>query len=128
MEAALKAHEQLEAKRPIYVFDLPPEAVELGDTYIKKSVGLVKLTMREELAALDRSGGSAAKAGYYMVIAALVEVDGRRVKKEDAEDETILNRTDPMIRTLIIEAQTDLSGSTNDVTKAFLKSRKTKIG
>jgi hypothetical protein len=128
MDTALKAYEEQQAKRPIYVFDLPPEIVELNDSFIKKSVGLVKLTMREELAALDLAGGSAAKAGYYMVMAALVEVDGKLLNKGDGEDEKVLNGTDPAIRSLIVEAQTDLGGAAKKSADTFLKSRKVKVG
>lgn len=128
MDAALKQYEEAQAKRPIYVFDLPPSAVELQDQYIKKSVGLVKLTMREELDALDRAGRNAAKAGYYMLETALVEVDGRPVSRADAEQERILNNTDPAIRTLLVAAHTDLSGSSADDETLFLKSRKVKVG
>lgn len=128
MENALRQFEEAQSKRPIYVFDLPDEVVALNDAYIKKSIGLVKLTMRDELAALDLAGGSSAKAGYYMVIKALVEVDGRTVNKADAEDEAILNYTDPVIRSLIVDAQTDISGNTKDTSAGFLKSRKVKVG
>lgn len=128
MESVLKQHEDAQRARPIYVFDLPEEAVALNDGFVKTSVGLWKLTMREELRALDLASGSAAKAGYYMVMAALVEVDGRILSKADAEDERVLNGTDPMIRSLIVEAQTELSGSTKDATKKFLGSRRVKLG
>lgn len=131
MDSALKAYEEQQASRPIYVFDLPEDAVALSDKYIKKSVGLVKLTMREELEALDQAGGSAnagAKAGYFMVLKALVEVDGRRINKGDGEDEIILNNTDPAIRSLIVEAQADLTGNTKKASADFLKSRKVKVG
>ena len=128
MDNVQKQFAEQQAARPIYVFDLPPEAVELNDKYIKQSIGLVKLTMREEMTALEMAGGGAAKAGYYMVMTALVEVDGKPVSKQDAEDERILNNTDPMIRSLIVEAQTELAGSTEKATQAFLKSRRVKVG
>jgi hypothetical protein len=128
VEQALTQQAAQQANRPIYVFELPPEQQALDDRYIKKTVGFVKLTMREELQALDLAGGSAAKAGYYMVITAIVEVDGRMLNKGEAEDELILNNTDPAIRSLIVEAQTDLSGTSKETSKAFLGSRKVKIG
>ncbi len=128
MEAVLKAHQEAQDKRPIYVFELPEEAVELDDRYIKKSVGLVKLKMQEELKALDLAGGSAARAGYFMVLASLVEVDGRPVRRDEGEEEMILNNTDPMIRSLIFEAQSELAGSTKEAAKKFIGSRKVKIG
>lgn len=128
MENVLRQYEEQQARRPIYVFELPEEVIALNDTYVKKTVGLVKLTMREELAALDLAGGSSAKAGYFMVIKALVEVDGRSINKADAEDESILNYTDPVIRSLIVDAQTDISGNTKETSAGFLKSRKVKVG
>lgn len=128
MDAVLRAHQEVSDKRPIYVFELPEDFQKLNDQYVKKSVGFVKLKMREELRCLDQAGGSSAKAAYYMVMAALVEVDGRPVQKQDAEDETIVNNVDPSIRSLMVDGYADISGTDKEATKVFLKSRTVKIG
>jgi hypothetical protein len=127
MESVLRQHEAAQAARPIYVFDLPPVEAALDDLYIKKSVGLRKLTMHEELEASDMSRKNSSRAGYCMLIKALVEVDGRTLDKANAEDERIVNNTDPSIRSLLIDAYTDLAGASEDSSALFLKSRKVKV-
>jgi len=121
-------NEEVDDVRAVYEYDLPEEVQALGDKYVKKTIGLQKLRMREELAALDKAGQSAAKAGYFMVLAALVEVDGRRLDKANGEDERILNRCDPAIRALIVEAQADVGSVPKGASDAFLKTRRVKVG
>src|ERR1700744_85788 len=102
MQNVLAQHEAREAARPIYEFDLPPDLVSINDTYIKRSVGMVKLTMQEELDAIDAARRDAGKTAYHMVMKALVEGDGRKVNKGEAEEYTIVNYTDPAIRSLLV--------------------------
>lgn len=128
MENALKAYEEAQEKRPIYVFELGEEEQALNDSFVKKSIGLVKLTMNEELEALNIAKHDAGKAVYFALMKSLVEVDGRRVDRSNAEDERIVNNTDPVIRDLMISAQQSISGATKDSRDAFLKSRKVKVG
>ncbi len=128
MDNLLRKYEEQQAKRPVYIFDLPEEAQALDDEYIKKSIGLRKLTMQEELQALEMAHNKPAHAAFYMLVTSLVEVDGRAVNKGDGEDERIVNNADPMIRSLLVDAQASLSGPTNVSKDAFLKSRRVKVG
>jgi len=114
--------------RPVFEYDLPAEMVALNDPHVKKSVGMVKLTMQEELACIERAEQNPAKLGYYFAQRSLVEVDGRRLDKSEAEDEKVLNQTDPIIRSLILDGYLDVSTSSKAVTKSFLGSRKIKAG
>lgn len=114
--------------RPVFEYELPPELAELNDQYVKKSIGLVKLKMSEEIAASNNTGGNQTKLAYNFLRAALVEVDGRRIDKAEAEDETIIENTDAVIRSLMLDAYTDVSGASPAVTKKFLGSRKIKVG
>ena len=127
MDSVLRAVEERQASRPVHEFELPKEAIELGDQYIKKSVGLVKLTFQEELEALEIGKASGARAAFFTLVKSFVEVDGRPVDLTTAEGERILNYTDPIIRDLITDAQASLSRATPAGSAAFLKSRKVKV-
>src|SRR5262245_47211917 len=96
--------------RPVYEYELPDELAGCDD-FVKKSVGLSKLKMSEEIAASSNAGGNQTKLAYAWARAALVEVDGRRVDKSEGEDERILENTDPQIRELILSAYADMSTS-----------------
>lgn len=124
----LQSAASAQVKRTVYEFDLPEELTTLDDPWVKKSIGLVKLSMKEEIAAGENSKGNQARLAYRMARFALWEIDGRRLKKEDGEDETILENTDPQIREMILLAYADMSAAPDDVAKKFLKSRKTKVG
>lgn len=113
--------------RPVYEYELPEE-IAGQDEYVKKSVGLVKLEMSQEIAASERAGGNQARLAYAWARSALVEVDGRRINKGEGEDESILEHCDPQIRELILSAYADMSTTKDGVTKKFLGSRKVKIG
>ena len=113
--------------RPVFEYELPEE-IAGADEYVKKSIGLVKLEMSEEIAASDRSAGNQARLAYSWARYALVEVDGRRLNKGEAEDETVLEHCDPQIRELILAAYADMSTTKDGVQKKFLASRKIKVG
>ncbi len=112
--------------RVVEEFELPDELQGM-DEFVKKSIGLVKLKMSEEVAAGERAGSNQLKLAYNWARFALVEVDGRRLKKDEAEDEKILEHTDPTIRDLIVQAYAEISTAGTGVTKKFLKTRKQKI-
>lgn len=128
MEAALLKAQERELARPIYEYDLPEEVQKLGDKYVKKSIGLVKLRMDEEIASAERAGGNQAKLAYNWARYALVQIDGRPLDKANAEDEIVLSNCDPLIRELILEAYADISSNPKETTKKFLGSRKVKVG
>ena len=112
--------------RPVYEYDLPEEMVDQDD-FIKKSIGLVKLKMREEITASERAGGNQAKVAYNWARFALVEIDGRPLNKAEGEDERVLEHTDPAIRELILQAYSDMSTAKESVAKKFLKTRRVKV-
>jgi hypothetical protein len=112
--------------RVVFEFTLPAELKQLDDDYIKTSFGLVKLLMDEEISATGSAGRNPGKVAYNMTRCSLVEVDGRRLNKGDAEDDTVLNRTDPQIRAAILHAYNDISDLEDSVGKKLLASRKMK--
>jgi hypothetical protein len=112
--------------RIVNEFELPEEMKGM-DEFVKQSIGLVKLKMSEEVAAAERATGNQIKLAYNWARYALVEVDGRKLKKEDGEDEKILEHCDPTIRELIVQAYAEISTAKAGDAKKFLKSRKEKI-
>lgn len=113
--------------RPVFEFDLPEELTVLDDPYVKKSFGLVKLRMDDEVKAATGVSGNAAKLSYNMAKAALVEVDGRRLNRAEGEEETVLNHMDPAIRSVIMDAYADLCSVEESVAKKVKASRKIKV-
>jgi hypothetical protein len=114
-------------ERPVFEFDLPQELVALQDPFVKKSIGLVKLKMSEEIQASEKASGNQAKLGYNWARYSLVEVDGRRLDKSVGEDESVLENTDPMIRELVLAAYGDISVTDKTVEKKFLATRRMKV-
>lgn len=115
--------------RPVYEYEFPEELMaELNDKHIKKSIGLIKLKMSEEIAASANAGVNQTKLAYSFLRSSLVEVDGRRIDKSVGEDETILENCDAVLRTMMLDAYTDVCGATAGATKKFLASRKVKVG
>ena len=115
-------------ERPIYVFTLPPELVALDDEHIKVSFGLVKLDMDEEIRSTGHIKGNQARMAYNFARYALVEVDGRAINKAEGEDEKILREIDPILRSEILEAYSDISTAPEGVSKKLKASRKIKMG
>ena len=111
--------------REVYEYPLPDE-IKGTDPLVKTSFGLVKLKMSQEVQASESARGNQARLAYAWLRASLVEVDGRRIRKEDGEDESILENVDPVIRELMLDAYTDMSSSKGVDTKKFLGSRKIK--
>lgn len=114
------------APRPVYVFDLPEELAG-QDEHVKQSVGLVKLTLDEEMQALARAAGDSIKMAYYCARASLVEIDGRKLNKGEAEDESVLRHADPVIRQLIVAAYGEISTTSEENSKKFLASKRVKV-
>lgn len=113
--------------RPVYEYELPEELQKLNDKYVKKSIGLVQLKMSEEVSASNTAANNQTKMAYNFLRMALVEVDGRRIDKSIGEDETILENTDAVIRSLMVDAYADVGGASPATTKKFLASRKIKV-
>lgn len=122
--------EAVAKKRPdgrvVYEYTLPEELVGLGDEYIRSSFGLCKLRMSQEIKASDAAGKSQTRLAYNWAMAALTEVDGRRVQREEGEEETIMENTDPAIREALLAAYTDMASASGDAVKKLLGSRKIK--
>ena len=113
--------------RVVHEFSLPAEMVDT-DEHVRRSIGLVKLEMSDEISAAERARGNQARLAYSFARMSLWEVDGRQVNKAEGEDETILQRCDPAIRELILLAYADISTAPDGASKKFLASRKVKVG
>lgn len=126
MEDVRTAAEARNSQRAIYEYTLPEE-LQGQDGHVKKTIGLVKLRMSEEVRAAERSGANQVKLSYMFLRDALVEVDGRKVNKGEGEDETILENCDAAIRSMMLEAYADMSTVENKQVKKFLGSRTIKL-
>jgi hypothetical protein len=126
MEDIRTAAEGRNTQRAIYEYTLPEE-LQGQDNFIKKTIGLVKLKMSEEVKCAERSGSNQVKLSYLFLRDALVEVDGRKVNKGDGEDETILENCDAAVRSMLLEAYADMSTVENKQVKKFLGSRTIKL-
>lgn len=118
----------LKTARPIFEFSLKEAGIEDENGIVKETIGLVKLTMDEELDAMSRANGNAIKMAYNSAVASLVEVDGRPLNRAEAENETIFRNTDQVVRQLITQAYAEISTPAEAASKVFLKSRKVKVG
>lgn len=117
--------EALGRSRVVYEFDIPES---LQSEEMTETLGMVKLNGREEKAASKRSRGDGTQLAYELVKASLYEVDGRRVKRGEHEDEKLWNNMDPILRNLMLSAYAELHTPEDDVTENFIKGRREKVG
>jgi len=109
--------------RPVHVFAIP-ESLANGTT----SVGMVTLTAEEELLAWKRSRGENARLATELVKASLAEVNGEPVTLHDGSVDAFWKDLHPKIRQLVLTAYADLHAAEEDDQKAFLASRRVKVG
>lgn len=112
----------------IYTYSLKEAGLVDEQDVIKESIGMRKLTLDEEMKAIQSSAGSNVKAAYLSARMSLVEVDGRVLDKTVGEDESVITRTDQQVRELILSAYADISSVSEVTSKKFLASRKVKVG
>jgi hypothetical protein len=128
MESVLQAVQEEQANRPVYTFPLTKRLAALDDKYIKKSFGLAKLPMREQLDALEMGKTSQGAAVFFTLVRSLVMVDGRRVDNTTAEAERIINHADPAIRDLIARMQVRISTITDAEEEEVFKGMEVRVG
>jgi hypothetical protein len=124
MDGALQGVAQGQA-REIYEFDVPES---LRNELVKESVGMQKLRGNDEVEATKRAHGDSVRLAFELVKLSLIEVDGRRLKRGDGEDETVWNNMEPMLRQLLLAAYAELHTPDDKVTENFLKARRIKVG
>lgn len=112
-------------KRPIEVFDIPPGA-EGGDEY--KSIGLVRLSWREEKMIAARTGSDKNKLGFEMLLQALVQVNGLKVSTADGTADKAVATMPPKVREMLADAYGMIHHNKAEDLEAFRKSRRTVVG
>lgn len=103
--------------RPLYVFKVP---ASVGSEI--KSVGLVQLTVSEEIALGDACASQRNRLPMALAKASLVQVDGKLVGDADDSREIAWSKMGPKVRALILLAYNKLHIPQDDALEAFLKS------
>jgi hypothetical protein len=104
--------------KPIHVYPVPKKlAAETGI----ESLGLVKLTARQEKDIGERAGSSAHKLAYELVLNALVEVNGQKVSVSDGSADKAYNEFDPKLRQLVMTAYGRMHSPTEEEAESFLE-------
>ena len=112
------------AARPIYTFPVSPKLAEECGV---ESVGLVKLTARQEKDIGERAGSSAHKLAYELVLNALAEVNGKKVSVSDGTADKAYNEFDPKLRQLVMTAYGRLHSPSEDEAESFLAGMSVKV-
>ena len=111
--------------REVYVFDVPDG---YQSDLVKKEVGLIKLTGGEEAEATRKAEGDSIRLAFELVKQSVWEVDGKPLKRFEAEDEKVWNDMDPRLRGLLLSAYGELHTPPEKVAANFLKGMRTKVG
>jgi len=110
--------------RVIHTFKIP----ETLATHGVKEIGLVELTMEEELLATRRSRGDAVRLAYEYAKECLRVVDGKTVRTTDGSADKMWNALHPKVRQLVIRAYGVLHQPKMEEDAAFLESHEAKVG
>lgn len=110
--------------RPVHIFKIPESLAIHGI----KEVGLVELTMEEEMLATRRSRGDAVRLAYEYAKECLRTVDGKVVRTTDGSSDKIWNAMHPKVRQLVIRAYGVLHQPQTEEDSAFLASHEVKVG
>jgi hypothetical protein len=114
-----------ELDRSLHIFTVPPGlAAETG----VKELGIVKLTVGEEVTAAKRTRSQPMKLANELTKFSLRMVNGEPVNMGDGTAEEHWANFDPKVRLLALTAYTELHQPEEDDMDFFLKSRKVKVG
>jgi hypothetical protein len=112
-------------ERPVYLFDVPTRiAAECG----VKEIGMSQLTAREQLDAIDRAQGKAAKTAIEYIYCSLRSMDGTKLNMGDGSVEKAWAKCSPALRELIVAAYGDLHNPQEGEFEAFRASRRVVVG
>ncbi len=108
--------------REIFTWDIPDEI--LLESTTTKSIGLAYLTPMEEKAAIRRANGDAIAMAFELAMASLCEWNVGKVAIHDGTSDIAYAAMHPKVRSLLVEAYSDLSTPSKAATVAFQKSRR----
>lgn len=127
-ESAAELQHRVENERKarvVYEFKIPDS---LKTEEFQSSVGLVKLSGREEHAATKRAKGDQGSLAFELVKASLFEVDGKRLNRSKFEDERVWNAMDPKLRNLVMAAYAHLHSVEDEEAENFIQGVTEKVG
>lgn len=135
--------EPAKRRTTLFDFDVPPGYLkdnEDGEGVIArtnnfgviKTVSLKLLSPLEDKAAIARSKGEAIQLAFELAVQSIsevVSVDGQRypIVGHDGSMNLLQNDLHPKIRTLIIEAYSDIATPSNGERVTFIKSRRVRL-
>jgi len=105
--------------REVYEYDVP-DKIANG----VKTVGMVKLTAREEMVTAARARNDAIRLAYELAKASLVEINGEIIDKSNGDDDVAWEKMDPQVRELVMVSYSDLHNVPSEDTESFLASRR----
>lgn len=111
--------------RPIYVYQVP---ARIADECGVKEVGLVQLSAREQLDAIDRSHGKATRVVFEYVYSSFWTMDGVKLSLADGSVEKAWSKCSPALRELIVGAYGSLHTPVEGEQAAFMMSRRVVVG
>lgn len=123
--ASLMDAAQARANRVVFEFPVPKK---YRNEVVNESVGMVKLRAAEEELASRKARNDSTKLAYELVKASIYEVDGKKLSKGDAEEETFWSNCDPKLRQLLLAAYAELHTPEDEDAENFLKGMREKVG
>ena len=111
--------------RPINIYSVPARVTEECGV---KEVGLVQLTAREQLDAIDRAQGKAARVAIEYIYSSLRIMDGAALSIADGTVEKAWGRCSPSLLELVVSAYGDLHNPQEGEFEAFRASRRVQVG
>jgi hypothetical protein len=107
--------------RPVYVFKLPKVVNGI------ESIGLIELTVQEEMQAAKRSNGDPIRLAYEQVQQAVWEINGERVRLSDGTVDKAFDKMGPALRNMVMTAHARLQTPADGDLDAFLQSRQVRV-
>ena len=122
MAGVLQERVKSENVRQVYTFVVPTKHAGRA-----KKIGLVELTVHEELMAAKRAQGDSHRLAYELSMQALREIDGNPVSVGDGSAVKAFNDMGPKIRQLVMQAYVKIHAAEDDDAKDFLSSQEIKV-
>jgi len=110
--------------RVVHIFKIPEAIAAHG----VKEIGLVELTMEEELLATKRARGDAVRLAYEYSKECLRLVDGQVVRTSDGSADRVWATLHPKVRQLVMRGYGLLHQPQGDEDAAFLESHEARVG
>lgn len=110
--------------RAVHIFKIPESLAQHGVS----EIGLVEMTMEEELLATRRSRGDAVRLAYEYAKECLRVVDGKVIRTSDGSADRAWASLHPKVRQLVIRAYGVMHQPKAEEDSAFLESHEVRVG